>query len=209
MPSQTRRERRPAQGAANNFFTLGTAGGNNDQYTFRADQTLSSKQSVFERYTHWHSMNIDPQPYGNNLYVTALAPEVFTTQQLVVGDTYVFNPTSIVDVHLSYLRWNYNRIPTNLGLDESKAFGWPSYMNFGYLNNLPKSTAVPTINTVRWIHQLYPGWRRIHLLHQQQLCHRFHLPEGHRPPHVKDRYRLAPAGDVVFPEQQPRRYLHL
>ena len=135
------------QGATNNFFTLGTAGGNNDQYTFRADQTLTSKQSAFERYTHWHSMNIDPQPYGSNLYVTALAPEVFTTQQLVVGDTYVFNPTSIVDVHLSYLRWNYNRKPTNLGLDESKAFGWPSYMNFGYLNNLPQSTAVPTINT--------------------------------------------------------------
>ncbi len=136
-----------AEGPVNNYSVLGTAGGNNDQYTFRGDQTLSSKQTAFERYTHWHSMNIDPKPYESNLYYTALAPEVFTTQQLVVGDTYVFNPTSIVDVHLSYLRWNYNRKPTNLGLNESTAFGWPSYMNFGSLNDLPASTAVPTVNT--------------------------------------------------------------
>ena len=121
------------EGAVNNFSVLGTAGGTNDQYNFRGDQTLSSKQTMFERYTHWHSANIDP------------TPEVFTTQQAVLGDTYVFNPTSLADIHVSYLRWNYNRIPTNFGLNESTAFGFPSYMNFGSLNNLPKSTAVPTI----------------------------------------------------------------
>jgi hypothetical protein len=134
------------EGAANNFSILGTAGGTNDQYTLRGDQTLSAKQTMFERYTHWHSANIDPTPFGNNLYYTSLAPEVFTTQQMVVGDTLVFSPTSIADVHLSYLRWNYNRIPTNFGLDESAKFGWPSYMNFGSLNNLPKSTAVPMMS---------------------------------------------------------------
>ena len=136
-------------GPVNNFFTQATAGGNNDQYTIRSDQTLSSKQTLFERYTRWNSMNIDPQPFQpqNNLYYTSLAPEAFVTHQLVVGDTYVFNPSTVLDVHLSYLRWNYTRIPTNLGLDESKAFGWPSYMNFGSLNALPKSTSVPSIQT--------------------------------------------------------------
>jgi hypothetical protein len=82
----------------------------------------------------------------NNLYFIALAPEAFTTNQLVVGGTYVFNPSSVADVHLSYLRWNYTRIPTNLGLNESTAFGWPAYMNYGSLNNLPQSTSVPAIN---------------------------------------------------------------
>ena len=138
-----------AWGAANNFSKLSTAGGNNDQYTVRADQTLSSKQTMFERYTHWNSMNIDPKPFepDNNLYFRALAPEAFTTHQIAVGDTYVFSPTSVADIHIGYLRWNYTRIPTNLGLNESTAFGWPAYMNFGALNNLPQSTSVPTITT--------------------------------------------------------------
>jgi hypothetical protein len=137
-----------ANGPVNNFFSLSTAGGNNDQYTIRSDQTLSSKQTLFERYTRWNSMNIDPKPFPeNNLYYIALAPEAFVTHQLVVGDTYVFNPTTVLDLHLSYLRWNYTRTPTNLGINESTAFGWPSYMDFGHLNNLPKSTTVPRIST--------------------------------------------------------------
>jgi hypothetical protein len=138
-----------AWGPANNFSKLSTAGGNNDQFTVRGDQTISSKQTMFERYTRWNSMNIDPKPFlpDNNLYYRALAPEAFVTHQIAVGDTYVFSPTSVADIHIGYLRWNYTRIPTNLGLDESAAFGWPSYMNFGSLNNLPKSTSVPTITT--------------------------------------------------------------
>ena len=138
-----------AEGPQNNFFSLSTAGGVNDQFTVRGDQTVSSKQTMFERYTRWKSKNIDPKPFEpyNNLYYIALAPEAFTTNQLVFGDTYVFNPSSVADVHLSYLRWNYTRIPTNLGLDESQAFGWPSYMNFGNLNALSQSTSVPAINT--------------------------------------------------------------
>ena len=137
-----------SQGPQNNFFSLATAGGINDQYSIRGDQNLSSKQTMFERYTWWKSKNIDPKPFEpyNNLYYSALAPEAFTTQQAVIGDTYVLNPTSVIDVHLSYLRWNYTRIPTNLGLNESTAFGWPSYMNFGSLNGLPQSTSVPAFN---------------------------------------------------------------
>ncbi len=137
-----------AQGPLNNFSSLAKAGGINDQYTIRGDQNLSSKQTMFERYTAWSSKNIDPQPFSNNnLYYTALSPEVFTTKQIVFGDTYIINDKSVADLRLGYLRWNYNRIPTNLGINESTAFGWPGYMNFGALNNLPKSTAVPAINT--------------------------------------------------------------
>jgi len=137
-----------AQGPTNNFSRLATAGGINDQYTIRGDQNLTSKQTMFERYTAWSSKNIDPKPFpNNNLYYIALAPEVFTTKQIVFGDTYLLSSKSVADLRLGYLRWNYNRIPTNLGIDESAAFGWPSYMNFGSLNNLPKSTSVPMMST--------------------------------------------------------------
>jgi hypothetical protein len=134
-----------AEGPVNNFAALSTAGGMNDQFTIRGDQNLSAKQTAFERFTWWNSTTTSPKPYGNNLYC-CISPEDFSTQQAVVGDTYVFGPTSVADIHLSWLRWNYNRTPTFLGLDESNKFGWPSYMNFSPLNGLAKSTSVPSIS---------------------------------------------------------------
>ena len=147
LPNTTGTLSTNGQGYLNNYSTFGTEGGINDQWTIRGDANVSSKQTVFSRYTAWSSKNIDPTPYkGNNLYLTALAPEVFTTKQIVFGDTYVFNSKSVADLRLGYLRWNYNRIPTNFGLNESTALGWPSYMNFGSLNNLPKSTSMPMMS---------------------------------------------------------------
>jgi Carboxypeptidase regulatory-like domain/TonB dependent receptor len=136
------------QGPTNNFFTLAKSGAKNDQYTIRGDQNLSAKDTLFERYTWWKSFNLPTIPYNNGLVTgDPISPEAFTTQQGVVGETHVFNPKSVADLHLSYLRWNYVRTPGFLGIQEGTVFGWPSYMNFGALNNLPKSTAVPTINT--------------------------------------------------------------
>ena len=134
-----------AEGPVNNFFVLSTGGGKNDQYTVRSDQNLSSKQTAFERYTLWKSTTVPTRPFGNG--IDDVSPEDFTTQQIVLGDTYVLNPTSVADVHLAYLRWNYTRLPNHLGLNEATAFGWPSYMNFGSLNDLPQSTTQPQITT--------------------------------------------------------------
>ncbi len=137
-----------AEGPVNNFFTLAKSGAKNDQYTIRGDQNLSAKDTMFERYTWWKSFNLPTIPYNNGLITgDPISPEAFTTQQAVVGNTYVFNSTSVADLHLSYLRWNYVRTPGFLGIQEGTVFGWPSYMNFGTLNNLAKSTAVPSMST--------------------------------------------------------------
>ncbi|MGA3223902.1 MAG: TonB-dependent receptor [Acidobacteriaceae bacterium] len=131
----------------NNFANFGTSGGINDQYTIRGDQTLSSKQSLFERYTHWKSQNHAANPYGNGLVTgDPISPEAFTTQQGVVGDTYVFNPTTVADIHFSYLRWNYVRTPGYLGYDETK-LGFPSYFGeINQLNGLTNSTTLPILS---------------------------------------------------------------
>ncbi len=134
-------------GPVNNFSLLSGAGGRNDQLTFRGDQVLSSKQTAFERYTWWKSKTVSDHPWGNGLGDNSVQPDNFTTQQVVVGDTYVFNPTSIVDVHLSYLNWNYNRTPPFLGFDPASKLGFPSYMNFGGLNGFTPSTGVPQLST--------------------------------------------------------------
>ncbi len=137
-----------AEGPLNNYFTLAKSGAKNDQFTIRGDQNLSAKDSMFERYTWWKSFNLPTVPYGNGLITgDPISPEAFVTQQIVVGNTYVLNPTSVADLHLSWLRWNYVRTPGFLGIQEATVFGWPSYMNFGTLNDLAKSTAVPGIST--------------------------------------------------------------
>ena len=128
-----------------NFVKYGHAGGKNDQYTARLDYTLSDKQRLFGRYTRWNSQNIASDTYGNGLFSgDPISPEAFTTNQIVVGDTYVFNPTTIGDLHVSYLRWNYKRTPGTLGYDATN-LGFPSYFSqIPTLNNLTPSTTVPT-----------------------------------------------------------------
>jgi Carboxypeptidase regulatory-like domain len=132
--------------AFNNLTTFAATGGNNDQYNFRSDQQLSSKQQLFERYSRWKSKNVAPDPYGNGLVTSSpIAPEAFTTQQIVAGDTYVFNPTTIADLRLSFLRWNYTRIPGSLGYDLSKA-GFPSYISeIAQYAGFTPSTIVPRL----------------------------------------------------------------
>ena len=138
-----------ANGTLNNWSKSGHTGGNNDQFTFRADQNLSSKQTAFERYTHWKSTNLPSDPFGNGIITgDPISPEAFTTQQLVVGDTYVFNPTSVADVHLSYLRWNYVRNPGHLGYNEDKlGFNPASQMGqISTLNQTPNSSGIPRMS---------------------------------------------------------------
>ena len=131
-------------GPVNNYATLAKLGGKNDQLNGRGDQNLSSKLTAFERYTWWKSKTVPNDPYHIGLEGNQ-SPEDFTTQQAVVGGTYVFSPTSVVDVRLDYLRWIYTRANSRLGLNGSEAFGWPGYMDFSALNNLTNSTTVPTL----------------------------------------------------------------
>ncbi|CAN5614494.1 hypothetical protein BH10ACI4_BH10ACI4_01960 [soil metagenome] len=130
----------------NNFVRYAGSGGNNDQYTGRVDFSLSDKQRLFGRYTQWNSGNIGAQPFSNGLIGgDPISPEAFKTRQLVVGDTYLFNPSLIGDLRLSYLRWTYIRTPGTLGYDET-ALGFPSYMGtISTLNRVPNSTTVPAI----------------------------------------------------------------
>jgi outer membrane receptor protein involved in Fe transport len=132
------------EGPVNNYASSAIYGGKNTQLNFRGDQNFSSKQTTFERYTWWKSDTIPDDPYHIGLEGNS-SPEDFTTQQAVIGDTYVLSPTSIADVHLDYLRWIYTRENNKLGLNESTAFGWPSYMNFSSIEGLTNATTVPTL----------------------------------------------------------------
>jgi hypothetical protein len=132
----------------NNWIGQAHGGGNNDQYTGRVDFDLSDKQRLFGRYTQWNSGNIGAHTYGNGLIGgDPISPESFKTRQVVFGDTYVFSPSLLGDLRLSYLRWTYVRTPGTLGFDEtSLGFNPASQMgSISSLNRVANSDTVPTI----------------------------------------------------------------
>ncbi len=130
-----------------NYSNYGISGGDNDQFNIRGDQTISEKQRVFERFTNWSSTNAAANPYGNGLVTgDPVSPEAFTTDQAVLGDTYLFSPTTIGDIRISFTRWYYNRTPGSLGIDEHTSLGFPSYFQqIPVLNGLNPSTTVPSL----------------------------------------------------------------
>lgn len=111
----------------NNFATNASVGGNNDQVNVRLDYNVSDKQRMFGRYTYWTNLSLAIDPYQSGICQDR-CQETFNTHQFVFGDTYSLSPTTILDVHLNYVRFHYDRAPSSLGVDLT-TFGWPDSLN--------------------------------------------------------------------------------
>jgi hypothetical protein len=119
----------PGAGYINNWAGNVSYGGNTDQGTARVDQTISEKQQLFVRYTYWNDLDLAADAFGNQTYAGNLGtPETYNTLQAVVGDTYSFSPSTVMDVHADILRFVYARTPQSIGFDAT-SIGWPSYFN--------------------------------------------------------------------------------
>ena len=110
-----------------NYATNASAGGNNTQINERVDYNLSDKQRIFGRYTYWTNLSLALDPYKTGICVDR-CEETFHTHQFVLSDVYTFSPTTILDVHVSWLRFIYDRAPKSLGVDLT-TFGWPAFLN--------------------------------------------------------------------------------
>jgi hypothetical protein len=109
-----------ASEGSNNFATNASSGGSSNQYTFRGDYVLGSRQLLFGRYTYWDTNTLGTNYYHNNVP----QPEVLsTTHQAVVGDTITLNSTTVADVHASYMRFLFTSKPPNLGKVDLSKFG--------------------------------------------------------------------------------------
>ena len=114
-----------------NFASNTSAGADADWLTFRGDWNLSTKQRIYGRYSLWTSQTLKIDPFGNGFYPSELvqgSPEDFTTQQILVADTYMFTPTTVADVRVSWIRQRYDRRSDSFGFDLTK-LGWPEFMN--------------------------------------------------------------------------------
>jgi Carboxypeptidase regulatory-like domain len=110
------------EGGAVNYSVNAAAGADTNQYNARIDQILSDKQRLFGRYTYW---NINTHPTQYVFGTTSGGPQslfrgLVASQQIVLGDVYTFNPTTVGDLRLSYLRASTPFTPANNKVDLSQ-----------------------------------------------------------------------------------------
>lgn len=114
-----------------NFIANPSSGANADWFTYRGDWNFSSRQRIYWRYSLWKSLTLEIDPFGTDFYPSELvqgSPEDFTTQQILIADTYTLRPNLILDVRLSLLRQRYDRRSGSYGYDLTR-LGWPAFMN--------------------------------------------------------------------------------
>lgn len=113
-----------APGLFNNYAANASDGGNNTQFNNRADWTASDKHRLMGRWTWWDNLTFGVEPYGTLAHIDA-GPETFTTNQIVLGDTYLISPTTILDLRAAWTRFRYDRSPASQGIDLAQ-YGWSS-----------------------------------------------------------------------------------
>ncbi len=116
-----------------NFANNASDGGDNTQLNNRLDWNASDKHRVMGRWTWWDNITFGVDPYGTGAHIDA-GPETFTTNQWVIGDTYLISPTTILDIRAAWTRFRYDRSPESQGIDLAQ-FAWPSSL----VSQIPES----------------------------------------------------------------------
>jgi hypothetical protein len=124
-----------------NYVTNASVGGNNNETVVHLDQNVSEKQHISARYSYWGNLNLPIDPLKDGVCQDRCT-ETMNTNNFVLGDTYSFTPTTVMEVRASYQRFIYDRTPETLGYDLT-TLGWPASLNSqAVFRDLP----VPVIN---------------------------------------------------------------
>ena len=65
----------------------------------------------------------------------------------MIADTWTINPTTVLDIRLGFMRWDYDRTPGHTGIDIPATFGLPRipYGEIASRNQVPNSTRDPSL----------------------------------------------------------------
>jgi hypothetical protein len=120
-----------------NYITPYSESDNTYQLSGRFDYDLTSKQRAFARFTLW---NVLDSPInimqGASGYPTHSAGAQNHTNQIVVGDTYTFNPTTVLEFRADYMR--QDSVPPGYQGTNEAQWGAPfaalaPYMNYQHI----------------------------------------------------------------------------
>lgn len=115
----------PNSGVLNNYIFGGTSPLHKNLYDVRIDENLSSKHTIFARYTAEQHTNETPNYFGTP--ASSARTIIDTFHNFVVGDDYVIRPTMVNDLRIGYARARANQVPDSYGFDPQK-LGLPSYI---------------------------------------------------------------------------------
>jgi hypothetical protein len=116
----------PNASGASNWVLTTPLQNNQNQYNGRIDYNISNKQRLFGRYTYWGLADTGHSEFLEaNGWPTNDGHVVTNTQQVVLGDTYTFNPTTVLDVHVNYVRQWAPNLAASSSVDPAQ-FG-PAY----------------------------------------------------------------------------------
>jgi len=114
-------------GTFNNFNTVASTGGNQNQVVGRVDRNVTSKQRFFTRFSYWNVLDLPIDPLKNGLCEDRCF-EKYTTYALAAGYNYSINPMTVLDLNASISYFKYGRTPANAGFDLT-SIGWPASYN--------------------------------------------------------------------------------
>jgi carboxypeptidase family protein len=116
-----------AGASTNNFTTVASTGGDQNQVVWRVDHNLKNRQRLFLRFSYWNILDLPIDPLGSGLCADRCA-ENYHTSAMVAGYTHTFTPTIIFGLNVSVSRFRYNRSPKNSGFDLT-TIAWPAIYN--------------------------------------------------------------------------------
>jgi hypothetical protein len=114
-------------GTVLNFLKDASTGGDTDEYVARVDQTITSKQTIFGRFSYWKLLSLAQDPFGTGLCKDRCA-ENTRSKSLAIGYNNAISSNTILNINASISRFHYLRGPINQGFDMSQE-GWPSAYN--------------------------------------------------------------------------------
>src|SRR6202051_776368 len=124
-------------GTINNFNTVASTGGSQNQLVARVDQDLGILQRLMVRFSYWNVLDLPVDPLDNGVCVDRCS-EKYSTYAVALSYNYSLNHATIFDLHASLSRFRYNRSPTNAGFDLT-SIGWPA----SYNATVPASARTP------------------------------------------------------------------
>jgi len=113
--------------STNNFTTVASTGGDQNQLVWRADHNIKTRQRLFLRFSYWSILDLPIDPLGSGLCADRCS-ENYHSSAIAAGYTHTFTPTVIFGFNVSASRFSYDRRPKNSGFDLT-TIGWPAIYN--------------------------------------------------------------------------------
>jgi len=111
-------------GTVLNFLKDASTGGDTDEAVVRVDQTISSRQTLFGRYSYYKLLSLAQDPFGTGLCKDRCA-ENTKSKGVALGYNFAISPTTIANVNASISRFTYLRAPINDNFSMTSE-GWPA-----------------------------------------------------------------------------------